>query len=61
MALSCVRTRDGVALLALADRAKVCKVDARVLAYHQRLGFVPHHCDIDDGEGRVREGEGVLA
>lgn len=44
VALSRVRSLEGVALLAL-DEHKVCNVPREPLAYYQRLGFVPLDCE----------------
>ena len=62
VALSRVRTRDGVALLALAARQKICQINQDVLRYYQRLGFVEPVCDEDEDEegGRRRRSSGRL-
>ena len=57
VALSRVRTREGVALVALASREQVCKVNQDVLAYYQSLGFVPAECDACEEEPHEEERE----
>lgn len=57
VALSRVRTREGVALLALASRERICLINQRVLRYYQRLGFVPQVCDSQQDEEGERQRE----
>ena len=57
VALSRVRTREGVALSAFAGKAKVCNIKQEVLRYYQGLEFVPLMCEEMEEEERehVRE------